>query len=690
MRNKTKQNTFSYLLLLTCFLILVEVSFFILCNKAYLSDFTFVSSHIKMPAVILPDILFFLAAQVGIHLLFCAVTWFAATFCGDLLRLSDDNTFLLAVGLWLTGIGGAFAANQFYFPNSKFTELTSLVLFTHASAGATALILLTLYSAALITSAIGFLSWLHQKSLSYALFFSLFLLTAGWISLHHPAPAHQQFSKQSSPNVIIIGIDSLRPDFLGYFGAEHSTPFIDSFLQQSSVFTEAVTPLARTFPSWSSVLLGQHPHESGIRFNLADTSHTDLSRSLPAIFKQHGYTTIYATDETRFSNIDHQFGFDEVITPPMGLNDFLLGTFNDFPLTNLLINTNVGRWLFPYSYANRPVFATYDPDSFIGLMRPTILQARTQPVFMAVHFCLPHYPYLWAGLAGNQFTPQERYRESVVRADQQIKSFFALLNEARLLDKAIVVLLSDHGEALEFSGDRITQVDSYLGRLSKAGEPPHFYPPSLDNEAINQSAGHGTDVLGLSQYHALLAFKLYGLGEQRSGEITGVVPLTEIKQTILALSGFSNHPSALANIIHHNIQRLPIRHVFIESDYSPAAMRTVYPETRDVMLEGIQLFQLNPATARLTVKPEMGEMIIHSKQIADIYDNWMLALYPQESKLYTPILINLKTGQWTNDLRSTFAQQSPAQQMLAAMKKFYGTGNKIEPFITPLISRQTI
>ncbi len=35
-----------------------------------------------------------------------------------------------------------------------------------------------------------------------------------------------------------------------------------------------------------------------------------------------------------------------------------------------------------------------------------------------------------------------------------------------------------------------------------------FYPPSLDKEEVNQSAGHGTDVLGLTQYHSLLAFKL--------------------------------------------------------------------------------------------------------------------------------------------------------------------------------------
>ena len=68
----------------------------------------------------------------------------------------------------------------------------------------------------------------------------------------------------------------------------------------------------------------------------------------------------------------------------------------------------------------------------------------------------------------------------------------------------------------------------------------------------------------------------------------------------------------------------------------------------------------------------MGAMIIRSKQVADIYENWMLALYPQDIKSYTPILINLKSGRGTNDLRSQFAQKSPANSMLAALKQFYG------------------
>lgn len=673
-QNKKPQRLFLYLALLTLFLLLLEISFFIQCNKAYLSDFNFVSNQIHIPASIVPDILLFILAQFTIHAGFLLLVWFAAVFAAYLFRLSSSATFNFAISLWFIGIGAILTANQFYFPNSKFTELTSIFLFNQSFAGICAFIFSVASALMLVAGCIGFLVWGTKKTYNYTILFMLILAAGSYISLTQITPTPKPSAQSAAPNVIIIGIDSLRPDFLGYFGADHATPFIDSFLQQSTVFTEAVTPLARTFPSWSSILLGEYPRQSGIRFNLADTSRIDLSHSLPAIFKQHGYETIYATDETRFSNIDRNFGFNENITPPVGLNDFLLGTFNDFPLSNLLINTRAGHTLFPYSYANRPAFVTYHPDSFIDLIRTSLHRTHQSPVFITAHFCLPHQPYLWASFPGSKFTPQERYRESIVRVDQQIKSFFEVLRAANLLDHAVVVLLSDHGEALEFSGDRITQRENFLGALNKAGETPRFYPPSLDTESVNQSAGHGTDVLGLTQYHTLLAIKLYGMGQQHTGDVNGVVPLTEIKPAVLALAGIEKNSAApLAAIVRGTQNKLTAQHVFMESDFTPEAIRTVYPETRKVLLEGIQLFQINPVNAHLTVKDKMGDMIIRSKQVADIYDNWMLALYPQDIKSYTPILINLKTGQWTNDLRSQFAQKSPANKMLAELKRFYGS-----------------
>ncbi|MFZ2315611.1 MAG: sulfatase-like hydrolase/transferase [Gammaproteobacteria bacterium] len=671
---------FFYLAILTLFFVFLEISFFIQCNQAYLSDFSFVAGKIHIPYAILPGILHFTFAQLLLHAAFCGLIWLLAALAANTLRVAEEQRLRFAVGVWLVGVLTILTANQYYFPNSKMTELTQMVLINPELTRIVLWLLLSGCAVISVLALISMLSWIPRlrtgrqgAGLIVVVFVSVFLASGAALKSKHEKNIVP--ITLDKPNIILIGIDSLRPDFIGFFGGKTQTPFFNAFLNKAAIFGKAVTPLARTFPSWTGILTGRYPKEINVRSNLAQQNNLPLKNTLPAILRRHGYQTIFATDETRFSNIDKNFGFDEVLTPPIGLNDFLLGTFNDFPLSNLMVNTRIGQWLFPYSFGNRPVYFTYNPISFLNLLHPAVSKAH-RPLFLAVHFCLPHNPYLWGSLRGNDFDPRMRYVESISAVDEQIKQLFMMLQKAHILDNAIVVLLSDHGEALELSGDRVTEQDFFVSER-KNKKPPHFYPPSLDDEAVNQSAGHGTDVLGLSQYHTLLAFKAYGLTKQFANKkMMGTVSMLDIKPTILQLlhlpstevSGVSLAGSLTTGKNHLKTQR----HIFLESDFSPAAIRTVYPDTRKVVLEGIELFEVDPTNARLTVKEKMARMIIHSKQYADIYGDWILALYPQNSRTQMPILVNLKTGYWTNDLGSKFAKKSPAGGMLTALKRFYG------------------
>lgn len=670
------QNIFPYLLLLTGFFLFLEIGFFIQSIQSYFSDFTFVSNQLSIPKAIFPGIIFFIAMQLGIHFLYCLLVWCFTIGITSLLPWYRKKQLEWGIGIWCLGLATILAANQYWFPNSKFSELTSIIFISPALAKMAFIVSFALFGGIGLAS-LGYFLWrIHLSSIrGLCSLASVFLLAVTGMHFYSPADlTGSTTATEKRPNIIIIGIDSLRPDFLNFFGNESTnTPFMNQFLAHSTVFSEAITPLARTFPSWTSILTGQYPRLVNVRSNLANQDKAHLANALPALLQQQGYRTIYATDETRFSNISSLFGFDEIITPPIGLNDFLIGTFNDFPFSNLLVNTSLGKWLFPYSYANRPVYFTYEPDSFLKLVEPVFHQHYQQSLFLAVHFCLPHAPYMWAGLVGDKMDPRIRYEKSINRVDSQVRDFLALLKENHFLDHAIVVLLSDHGEALELSGDRITDKHLYAG---KKDHMPKFYPPSLDEEDWDQSAGHGTDVLGLTQYHALLAFQFFGVEGQRTGVVPGVVSLLGIKPTIMEVLGLpvDNKPFSLAPYLAGK-QTVADRHqhFFLESDYSPEAIRTVYPEAKKLVLEGVQLFQIDPATTRLTVRPAMEQMIIQSKQYADIYDHWMLALYPQDKHSQMPILVNLVTGEWTNDLHSSLAKSSPVQKMMSALKQFYGT-----------------
>lgn len=676
-KNKSQNNhLLLFLFVLTGFFMILEVSLFIQNSGLYLGDFKMIANHLSIPKSIIPGVIFFICMQLLIHLAYVYLIWSLTCLCGLVFKSIQWHREKSGIGFWMLGMITILLANQLYFPNSKFAMLTSAILPLTIVKYALLICMLAIVCVSCIAIYGLFLILSQRVKLALGILSIGLAATVGFSTSHGesnlPIP-----STTERPNIILIGVDSLRPDFLGFFGAPQQSPHIDAFLNNAAVFAESMTPLARTFPSWVSILTSEYPKNDNVRFNLQSDINYNLSQTLPAILHQHGYETVFATDETRFSNIDTHFGFDRLVTPPIGFNDFLVGTLNDFPMSNLLVNSTLGQYVFPYSYGNRPVFTTYDPNSFLNLLRPTLSAERDKPLFLAVHFCLPHYPYYWKDHYSRMVSVAD-YRAAVTRADQQVNDLLVMLKKNHLLEHSVVVLLSDHGEALELSGDRITAADLFMsGKVDKNQKIPQFYPHMIDSEAVDRSAGHGTDVLGLPQYHTVLAFRYYGIPKQANVVISGRVSLLDIKPTVLRLLNLTapdmRGHSLLPYISGSQQTVAQSDDFFTESDFSPSAVRTVHPEARSVLFEGIDFFQINPVTARLSVKKSMADMIISSKQFADFYGPWVLALYPQNKVTMTPILVNLETGYWTNDLTTAFAKQAPTAHMLNAMHHFFGS-----------------
>lgn len=666
-----KRQLFFYLSILTGFFVLIEIGIFIIASDLYLADAKLVAHHLKIPLSVVPGIIYFFSAQLILHFAYLIMIWLISLSMGYVFQLTDSQIENIGIIFWLFGIILILLANQYFYPNSKFTLLTHV--FAKFIFFKWIVYAFTLVALGIIMFAVYGFILMMSKALKIIFFLILiisFLLT---IFYYRDDAKIKEIATIEKPNVIIIGIDAVRPDFLGFFGSSLKTPYLDDFLNHATVFSDALTPIARTYPAWVSIFTGEYPKKHGVRFDLSEVIDFDLKMTLPAILHQHGYESIYATDDVRFSNIDERLGFDQIVSPPMGFNDFLLGTFNDFPLSNLVINTELGRYLFPESYANRAAHITYEPSSFLNRLRSILKQQRTKPLFLAVHFCLPHYPYTWASYPNNRHY-LKNYRAALKKVDQQIFHFLIQLKANQLLEHSIVVMMSDHGEAIELSGDRATDPDLFVPGHNPT--MPHFYPSSVKTELVNQSAGHGTDVLGLTQYHSLLAFRFFGLSGQSEKTMSGVVSLLDIKPTILGKLGITTPQQSGKSLLDFLSGEKTVvsshQDFFLESDFSPESVHTVHPETRRVLFEGINFYEINPVTTKITVKHPMGELIISSKQYADLYGSWILALYPQHKKNRMPILVNLETGLWTNDLKSSLARQAPINHMIHAMQSFYG------------------
>ena len=128
-----------------------------------------------------------------------------------------------------------------------------------------------------------------------------------------------------APHVILIGIDSLRNDLSVPRRGAAETPNIHAFLGGARRFNDAVSPLARTYAAWVTILTGRHPVTTNARVNLMPRHLVHEGETLAGALHKRGYHAVYATDEVRFANFDRSFGFDKLITPPVGAVGFPAG-----------------------------------------------------------------------------------------------------------------------------------------------------------------------------------------------------------------------------------------------------------------------------------------------------------------------------------------------------------------------------
>lgn len=420
------------------------------------------------------------------------------------------------------------------------------------------------------------------------------------------------------PNVIFVGIDSLRCDLQGLGAPQTLTPNVDAFLRSSHRFSDAITPLARTFPSWVATLTGRHPVTTGARINLTARAQVHEGETLPEIFRAAGYATALATDEVRFSNIDESYGYEQMITPRIGATDFLIGTVNDIPIANLATLLPISRHVFPDLYGNRAAYKTYRPDSFVRMFSTEFTQDE-RPVFLAVHLTLAHWPYAWADSARDPSLANTRpnYVDALRAVDAQYAAIMAELRRRGLLDNAIVVVMSDHGESVGLPNDSML-------------------PRELRDDSRRMSAmfGHGTSVLGPHQYRVVLGMRAFGndLLPADGVEHSSPVTLEDVAPTLLEITGHrSSDPfdgMSLAGLLRGEpaaSQSLQDRFRFTETEYKPSEPAGDDQSARKIAIAAAHVYRVEQETGRFVLTDAAIRAITNSKELAVLRGRQKLA-----------------------------------------------------------------
>jgi hypothetical protein len=578
-----------------------------------------VAGLIATPTMLWAHVAWFLLAFGALHVAFAlAVFLLPSPFLARVARTPSEAHqahYLVA----LTAVLAVLLLNARVYPRSWFAR--SLEPFA-ASPGGTVVLVATLGGISTVFALgamLAFRSRGAKGAATAAGLVALLVLTLAWgggtpvgTAATRPAPADP-----ATPNVILVGIDGWRLDTAPLTGGRPGDmPFLDSLMATAAVLQESYTSHARTYPAWMTILSGREPVDHGARFNLIGDQHLDLGTTLVDQLRRQGYHAVFAMDERRFANIGYRHGFDQVVAPPMGAADFLLGRWNDTPLTNLVSPLPLARWLFPHTHGNRAAAATYRPGACDAQIARALHRAPEGPLLLAVHYELPHWPYYWGERPGRTFADDPvrgpgGYFQTLARTDEQLRALFGVLAARGSLDHAIVVILSDHGEV--FSG----------GLGSWSSEEGHAPIPG--------SPGHGTDVLSLDQFRVPLAFVRIGGTPLPSSVLPVRGSLADIYPTLAEWLGLHSPEGgsgiSLAAELLAPTRASWDRPITLETGFSLPSLLDPDLDERRLLDEGARFYDLTPR-GRLVLREETLGALMATKQRAVLWDDRMLVARP--------------------------------------------------------------
>ena len=230
------------------------------------------------------------------------------------------------------------------------------------------------------------------------------------------------------PHLLLVTVDTLRADFLGCYGySEDISPNIDAIGDEGVLFSDTLSVIGKTGPSFASLFSSLHPPSHGARRN-GVRMRQDVE-VLPVVLAERGYATgAFVTNWT--------------------LRDRLSGVGRGFEIFDEEFNRE------------RNAFGAVERDAktVTGVaLRWLAKQDASKPVLLWVHYSEPHSPFDLKKPHAKERPPKEerqrgwekrwRYASEVAFTDDWIGRLLEGVAKHLDMDNTVVVFLSDHGES---------------------------------------------------------------------------------------------------------------------------------------------------------------------------------------------------------------------------------------------------
>jgi len=255
-------------------------------------------------------------------------------------------------------------------------------------------------------------------------------------------------ARGSAKNLLLITIDTLRADRVGWMGYERdTTPLLDARAVEGQVFEAAIAQAPWTRPSIATLMTGLHPSTVGLtchnfrvpkgECDVLPQSMTTLAETLRGV----GHRTAGFVANI---NVDPIFGFDQGFREYVSISELLSAEDPDWRMKNTwksggteLLTDRAIQWL----------------DGGGG----------DEPFFLYLHYLDPHEPYdppaedaalFPVASYGEGKTPamEAAYDAEIHFVDRELERLFARLDRDGLWETTAVLIVSDHGEEFEEHG----------------------------------------------------------------------------------------------------------------------------------------------------------------------------------------------------------------------------------------------
>jgi len=372
-------------------------------------------------------------------------------------------------------------------------------------------------------------------------------------------------------NIVIVILDTLRKDHLGCYGNEWiQTPNLDAFAHESLKFTQAYPESIPTLPVRRAIHTGKRtfPFRNWIP-QKGDTVRVygwqripEEQVTLAEILKQQGYITAFVTDTY------HQFKPSMNFHRGFDVWRWVRGQENDrYQPTSKCDETKLQRYL-PERYKGtgverllRQYFANTDnrrseedwfaPKVFREAMALLEDLQRQQPFLLVIDSFDPHEPWdpppqyvafydnpdhdgadIITPLYGKSDWMTERqlkrmranYAGEVTLVDKWFGHFVNKLADLKLLDKSLVIVLSDHGHSLGEHG--------VTGKIPWALYPELIDIPFLIRHPEGKGAGQTSDYFASTHDVAPTVLGILGIEPPQPMDGVDLSVLLEGKQPL--------------------------------------------------------------------------------------------------------------------------------------------------------------